>query len=354
MLRGRMVMPLALLFGALVSAPRAAAQAAEGGEATAAAQAAMRAAASDLLASLTGARRERAQLPFEDTRMEWAYIPGSRAGLPLSDMTAEQRRRTHALLRTVLSGPGYLKVTSIMQLEEVLRAIETAGFPRDLQAYTVAVFGNPAGDEPWGWRFEGHHVSLNFTSVDPEGLSTTPLFLGSNPAEVRAGALAGLRVLAEEEDLARQLVRSLPAEQRARAIVAAAAPSDILTRNDPVARELPIEGLPVGEMNTGGRLLLLRLLEVYAKTLEESIAEARLAGIREAGIDNLRFVWMGGVEPGDPHYYRIQGPTVLIEYDNVQNDANHIHTVWRDLENDFGVDLLRRHYEASSHHHGDP
>ncbi|TVP53857.1 MAG: DUF3500 domain-containing protein [Gemmatimonadales bacterium] len=315
--------------------------------------AAMSTAALDLLAALgTGARAERAHRPFEDTnRTTWAYVPGPRAGLPLSEMTAEQRRRTHALLRMVLSDSGYLKVTGIMQLEEVLRAIETAGFPRDLEAYTLAVFGDPGTPEPWGWRFEGHHVSLNFTSVDPDGLSTSPLFLGSNPAEVRTGSLAGLRVLSSEEDLARLLVRRLPPALRSRAIVSDEAPFDILTRNDPVARDLPREGLPAGEMGSSDRLLLLKLLEVYAGNLEESIAEARLTAIREAGIENLNFVWMGSTEPGEPHYYRIHGPTLLIEYDNVQSDANHIHTVWRDLENDFGIDLFRQHYKNSPHHH---
>jgi hypothetical protein len=314
-------------------------------------QAAMASAATHFLESLDPGRRSRASLPFDDSlRMGWAYIPGARPGLLLADMTGEQRRRAHALLRTALSGPGYLKVTSIMQLEEVLRGIETDGFPRNVEGYVFAIFGDPAGDRPWGWRFEGHHVSLNFTSVRPEALATTPLFLGSNPAEVRVGSWAGLRVLAEEEDLARALLLSLTPQQRGRAIFSERAPPDIVTRNDPVARDVPMEGLPVREMTTDQRLLLLRLLEVYASTLQTDVAQRRLGAIREAGVENLHFAWAGGSEVGGPHYYRIQGPTLLIEYDNVQSGANHIHTVWRDLEDDFGGDMLRRHYETSPHH----
>ncbi|MEX1256020.1 MAG: DUF3500 domain-containing protein [Gemmatimonadota bacterium] len=314
------------------------------------AQEAMAAAASDFLATLNGARRASAHLPFEDeVRMGWQYIPAEREGLLLADMTAVQRQRVHVLLRTALSGTGYLKITSVMQLEEVLRAIETAGFARSVEGYVVAVFGDPASGEPWGWRFEGHHVSLNFTSVAPGGLSATPLFLGSNPAEVRSGSWAGLRVLHREEDLARELLRSLSPDLRARAVVSPTPPNDILTRNDPVARELPVEGLPAGEMGSESRVLLLALLEEFAGNLDEGVAEAHLSAVRTAGVESLHFVWSGGVEAGEPHYYRIQGPTVLVEFDNVQGEGNHVHSVWRDLENDFGGDLLRRHYETADH-----
>lgn len=337
-----------LVIGALLGAQEARSQAPASMESV---QEAMEEAAAALLESLNGSRRARAQLPFTDSvRLEWAYIPTVREGLLLADMTAEQRLRTHALLRSALSGAGYLKVTAIMQLEEVLRAIETSGFARSVEGYVVAIYGDPSSDEPWGWRFEGHHVSLNFTSVSPEGLSATPLFLGSNPAEVRAGSWTGLRVLAEEEDLARALLGRLSPAQRERAIFSDEAPGDIVTRNDPIAREVSREGLPASEMTSEQRLMLVALLELYAGTLENEIAQTRLAAIRSAGLDDLYFGWAGGVGRGEPHYYRIHGPTVLIEYDNVQNGANHIHAVWRDLQNDFGADLLRLHYENSPHH----
>lgn len=310
----------------------------------------MAVAAVEFLESLNGPRRARAQLAFGDSaRLEWEYIPTDRLGLPISAMTGEQRMRVHDLLRTALSASGYLKVTSVMQLEEILRAVETSGFPRSSEGYVVAIFGDPSGEAPWSWRFEGHHVSLNFTSDGDTGPSVTPLFLGSNPAEVRAGTWAGLRVLAEEEDLARELLASLSDEQRAQAIIAEEAPSDILTRNDPVARELPTEGLPASSMTSAQRMLLLGLLEVYAGTVDEAVAEERLEAIRQAGVENLHFAWAGGTLPGEPHYYRIQGPTTLIEFDNVQNSANHVHRVWRDLRDDFGGDVLRRHYLEGGH-----
>ncbi|HUE96268.1 MAG TPA: DUF3500 domain-containing protein [Longimicrobiaceae bacterium] len=312
---------------------------------------AMAEAATAFLESLNAPRLRVAQLAFEDSaRVQWEYIPTYREGLPLAEMTGEQRLRAHALLRTALSGAGYLKAISVMQLEEVLRAIDTSGFARNAEGYMFAVFGDPSSGSPWGWRFEGHHLSLNFTSVRPAEISVTPLFLGSNPAEVRGGMWAGLRVLAEEEDVARRLLESLSPEQRARAIYADAAPSDILSRNDPVARELPVEGLPASGMTSAQRSLLLALIGVYAGTVEASVAAERLAAIREAGIENLHFAWAGSTERGAPHYYRVQGPTTLIEYDNVQNGANHIHSVWRDLRSDFGGDVLRRHYETSAHH----
>ena len=311
----------------------------------------MAAAASAFLETLNTPRRRVAHLEFEDSaRVQWEYIPTYREGLPVAEMTGEQRLAAHRLLRVALSGSGYLKVINVMQLEEVLRAIDTSGFARNAEGYMLAIFGDPASGAPWGWRFEGHHVSLNFTSVRPAELSVTPLFLGSNPAEVRGGMWAGLRVLAEEEDFARALLASMSEEQRERAIYSDEAPNDIVTRNDPVARELPVEGLPASAMTAAQRELLLGLIGVYASTVDDAVAEERLAAIRAAGVDNLHFAWAGGTERGEPHYYRIQGPTTLIEYDNVQNGANHIHSVWRDLRSDFGGDALRRHYESSAHH----
>lgn len=314
-------------------------------------QVSMAAAANAFLESLNAPRRAQAQMAFDDsTRTRWAYVPGWRSGLLLAEMSATQRTRAHELLRTALTGHGYLKITGIMQLEEVLRGLETAGTVRSVEGYALAIFGDPAPDAPWGWRFEGHHISLNFTSIDPTNLSSAPLFLGSNPAEVRAGTWAGLRVLHEEEDAGRALLMSLPEAQRSQAIFSEQAPNDIVTRNDPTVGEVPLAGVPASAMSAESRLLLLRLIDVYASTLEPEIMEPRLAAVRAAGIDNIHFAWAGGVERGQPHYYRLHGPTMLIEYDNVQTNANHSHSVWRDLENDFGGDLLRQHYEHAPHH----
>jgi hypothetical protein len=326
-------------------------QASPNPQALAALQVSMADAANAFLASLNAPRRAQAHLAFDDTtRMQFNYVPGWRSGLLLAEMSAVQRMRAHELLRTVLTGIGYLKVTSIMQLEEVLRAMETAGTVRSVEGYALAIFGDPSPTQPWGWRFEGHHVSLNFTSVDPASLTSTPLFLGSNPAEVRSGSWSGLRVLQEEEDLARALLMSLTEDQRKVAIFSAQAPNDIVTRTDPTAREVPVTGIGAHAMGQESRMLLLRLIDVYASTVEPEIVEPRLAAIRNAGIDNIHFGWAGGIQPGEPHYYRIHGPTMLIEFDNVQTNANHIHSVWRDLQNDFGGDLLRQHYQHSPHH----
>jgi hypothetical protein len=266
-------------------------------------------------------------------------------------MTTGQRDAALRLLHAATSSQGYLKATGVMHLEGVLAVLEGSPDRRDPENYHFWVFGTPSPDGPWGWRFEGHHVSLNFTSADGVTVST-PSFIGANPARVPSGPFAGWRLLAGEEDLARALVRSLDDGQRDRAIISATAPRDIITGNDRRASLERTEGLPFAAMTGPQRELLLRLLAEYVDNADPAIARPRLARIQEVGLDRLHFAWAGGLEPGDPHYYRIHGPTILIEYDNTQNDANHIHSVWRDLENDFGDDLLRRHYDRAGPGHG--
>jgi hypothetical protein len=309
-------------------------------------------AAHAFLAALDDDQRTRATRPFDDAaRFEWFFTPVNRTGLPLKDMTTDQRAAALRLLQSATSSQGYLKATGVMHLEGVLAVLENRPDRRDPENYHFWVFGTPSPDRPWGWRFEGHHVSLNFTSTDGVTVST-PSFIGANPARVPSGPYAGWRLLANEEDLARTLVRSLDAGQRARAIISETAPRDIITGNDRHASLERTEGLPVAAMTEPQRALLLRLLAEYVDNADPAIARPRLARIEEAGLDRLHFAWAGSLDVGGPHYYRIHGPTVLIEYDNTQNDANHIHSVWRDLENDFGQDLLRRHYEAAGADHG--
>lgn len=313
----------------------------------------IREAAQHLLQSLDDGQREKALLAFEDEeRFNFHFTPRARAGLMLKDMTQAQRIATHNLLQTALSSRGYLKVTGIIHLEEILHHLQDRSPRRDPEQYYMTFFGEPSAEEPWGWRFEGHHLSLNFSSVTGELFSNTPAFLGTNPAEVRTGPYTGMRVLAAEEDLARTLVRSLDARQRERAVFSATAPRDIVTGNARKAILESYEGLPASAMTDEQRAMLWRIVEEYAHNLRHDMAEAQLEQIRAAGIENLHFGWAGSIEPGEPHYYRIHGPSVLFEYDNVQNDANHVHTVWRDLYNDFGEDLLRRHYETAPHGHG--
>ncbi len=306
-------------------------------------------AAGNFLAGLDAAGRQKAVIDFADSaeREDWHYIPRDRAGLPLKEMDGKARELARALVATGVSAQGYEKVSTIISLEPVLAELEGEGrrFVRDPELYYVSVFGEPGTDAPWGWRFEGHHISLNFTLVEGRMLGSTPLFFGSNPAEVRHGESEGLRALKEEEDLGRALLHELDGEQRAVAIVSAEAPKDILTTNTPYVRgEVEPEGLGSADMSAAQRALLHDLVEVYVRRLPEALAEAEWARLGSEDLQAARFAWAGSGERGGPHYYRVQGSSFLAEYDNTQNDANHIHAVWRDLNNDFGEDVLRQHY----------
>jgi hypothetical protein len=315
-------------------------------------QADLLAAAQAFLATLDGEQRSRATRPFDDgERFEFFFTPVERTGLPLKDMTLEQRDAALRLLKTATSTRGYLKATGVMHLEGILAMIEGRPDRRNPENYHFWIFGTPSRDRPWGWRFEGHHISLNFTSADGVTVSN-PSFIGANPALVPSGPFAGWRLLAAEEDLGRALVTSLTPAQRARAIISETAPRDILTGNQRRAGLERMEGLAVGEMTEEQKALFIRLLAEYVENADPAIAGARYARMEEVGLDRIRFAWAGTLERGGPHYYRIHGPTVLIEYDNTQNDANHIHSVWRDLENDFGEDLLERHYDTAGEDHG--
>ena len=307
-------------------------------------------AASNFLAGLDATGQQKAVIDFADTveRENWHYIPRDRAGLPLKEMDENQRQLAHALVATGVSAQGYEKLSTIISLEPILAELEGGGrrFPRDPELYYVSVFGEPGTDAPWGWRFEGHHISLNYTLVKGRMLGPTPLFFGSNPGEVRHGEQTGLRALKEEEDLGRQLLHALDGEQKTVAIVDEQAPDDIITTNVPYVRgEVQPEGLGSQDMNAAQREILSALVETYVKRLPEAVAKAEWARLVEADLQAARFAWAGAEERGGPHYYRVLGPSFLAEYDNTQNDANHIHAVWRDLSNDFGEDILRRHYK---------
>ena len=311
---------------------------------------AMAESANNFLVSLTPEQKAKAVFELKaDERFNWHFIPRNREGLPLKEMTTAQRHLAYALLNSALSQRGFMKATTIMSLEEILREMEKDGSQvRDPERYFVTIFGTPESKGTWAWRVEGHHLSLNFTVVEGKAVSVTPSFLGSNPGEVREGPRKGLRVLAAEEDLARQLVRSLKEEQRKIAVVTETAPKEIITGADRKAKSLMPMGLSATKMNSDQREILWRLVKEYVTRCRSELAELDLKKIEQAGKDKLHFAWAGSVEPREGHYYRVQGPTFLLEYDNTQNNANHIHAVWRDLENDFGEDLLRKHYEQ--HH----
>jgi hypothetical protein len=327
----------ALVAGAVVSAQRAAS--------------AMTTAASRFLDSLSPEQRQKATFAFEtEERLRWNFIPDEmfpRNGLPFKEMSEAQRKLAHALLQSGLSQRGYLAYTQIIELENILRVIEDGRLARDPEAYRFSVFGTPSPQGRWGWRVEGHHISLHFTVVDGKASASTPTFAGSNPAEVRDGALKGRRVLGALEDAARALVTALDASQRSTAIFDATAPNDILTGNRLEISPLSPAGVKASAMTEAQRNLLMALVDAYAGLMADDIAADRLARIRAAGVENIAFAWAGPIERGQRHYYRVQGPTFLIEYDNTQNDGNHVHSVWRDFNGDFGRDLLGEHLQAA-------
>src|SRR5262245_1915022 len=313
---------------------------------------AMAEAANKFLAPLTPEQKAKATLDFADeNRRDWTVVPRDRKGVPLKELNENQRRLAMEFMKTGLGATGYQKATTIMSLEPVLAQMEGPNrrFPRDPALYFFSIFGTPSAKDAWGWRVEGHHVSLNFTVVKGELLSNTPLFFGANPAEIREGERKGLRALAAEEDKARDLVQALDEKQRAVAIFVKTAPGDIITMNNRKADPLKPEGVAAGQLNNQQKALLEKLLDEYLSRMPQDIADERSKKLRNAGFDNIYFAWAGGVNKGDPHYYRIQGPTFLVEYDDTQNNANHIHSVWRDFNGDFGDDLLREHYQTTPH-----
>jgi len=304
------------------------------------------------LATLDPPQKSKAVLPFNsEERFHWFYTPVSRKGIPLKELNASQQPAALALLRAGLSEKGYSKAETIRKLEDVLRELEQGRGPtRDPDLYFFTFFGEPSATGAWGWRYEGHHCSQNWTIVDGKSIGSSPQFFGANPAEVRDGPMKGTRVLGAEEDLGRSLVKSLSPVQRAEAVLSASAPNDILTTNQRTAAIQEDKGVAYSKLSKDQQGTLLALIEEYLGAQPRAQARQRLDKIRKAGFDQIKFAWMGGLEKAEGHYYRVQGSTFLIEYDNTQNNANHIHTVWRDFDHDFGLDPLRAHYLTSPHH----
>ncbi|HSE06153.1 MAG TPA: DUF3500 domain-containing protein [Methylomirabilota bacterium] len=341
-----------LLHGLAASAAASALPRSALAQASDAARAAMAAAALAFLGALPADTRKRAVFAFSDKeRLNWHYVPRGREGVPFKAMPAPARAAAHDLMKASLSAAGYGKAVNIVRLEEVLRRLETFGLSRDPENYAFTVFGHPGASAPWSWRVEGHHLSLNFTLVPGQPVAVTPAFMGANPAEVPSGPAKGLRALAAEQDLGRALARSLSSTQRARTVIAAQSLGDIVTgpgRADSLA--VPA-GLALADMTGDQRDLAAKLIEEYARNMRGELAEQELRRMREAGLEGIHFAWAGPIEAGRAHYYRLHGPTLLIEYDNTQNNANHVHSVWHDPKRDFGLDLLRAHYERGHHHH---
>ena len=304
-------------------------------------------AATRLLGTFDAGQRQAASYPLTDAEREnWNFVPIARQGLPFKRMSTEQQALGLALLRTGLSHTGMARANAIMALEFVLKELEhnqPAG-RRDPTLYFITFFGEPSLERPWGWRFEGHHLSFNFTVVDGRHVFFTPAFMGTNPAEVRAGPRQGERVLADEEDQGLALVNSLDESQRKVALFAPTALKDIGTGNRHRVEPLSPAGIAAADLAPAQRERLFALVRLYLSRARPELADENFAKITAAGLDRLTFAWAGARDRSKATYYRIQGPTILIEFDNSQNNANHIHTVVREFKDDFGHDLLAEHY----------
>ncbi|MDA0768744.1 MAG: DUF3500 domain-containing protein [Chloroflexi bacterium] len=301
-----------------------------------------------LLESLDAGQKERATYPYLDAeRVFWYFAPINRHGLPLRDMTDEQRKLANAVMATGLTDSGYKVATQIIEHEAILGPLEVelnaVTWPRDTTLYFFTIFGEPGGSDPWGWRVEGHHVSMHFSIWNDKVISVTPLFLGINPAEVRKGPHTGLRVLGPREDLAIELMNNLDAGQRSTATIFDKAPPDVLTFSAARASMPYEQGLQATKMNATQREILTSLVAEYTNSVRADVSQERLDSLKDGGLDALYLAWGGPAKAGEPHYYRIHGGDFVIEYDNRQNGANHIHSVWRYVMNDFATDVLRDH-----------
>jgi len=315
----------------------------------------MASAATAFVSSLTTEQRQKGMFPFNsEERLHWNFIPTEnfpRNGLLVREMTPVQRERAHDLLKAALSQKGYLTATAIMELEATLGELERqsgrGAQERDPIKYFFSIFGTPSATSTWGWRVEGHHVSLHFTVVNGYIVASSPSFFGTNPAEVRDGAKKGLRILADQEDTARDLLTSLDESQRGKAIIQSVALNEIVTTNKLDISPLSPVGITADALTARQRSMLMKVVDTYTSKMADDIAAERMAKLQTAGLEKIAFAWAGSGERGKQHYYRIQGPTFLIEYDNSQNDGNHVHSIWRDFNGDFGRDLLREHVAAT-------
>jgi hypothetical protein len=319
------------------------------GQAPEPAGARMAAAALHFLDTLKDDQRARATFDFDSPeRIAWQFVPlqdmdkkPTRKGVRLEEMSDEQKKAALDLLRAGTSDSGYTKATTIMSLENILRELEKGSGPvRNPGWYFFTVFGKPSKAGKWGWRVEGHHLSLNFTIDNGAVVSATPAFFGANPATVMDGERKGLRTLPQADDLARELFKSLDQEQRTVALQKQPFGEPAAGKAAPNVGDP--KGLPGSKMNDKQRDLLDKLIVAYARRLPPDIADAQLREAREGGLDQVHFAYAGGAEPGEKHNYRVQGPAFVIEFLNIQDDsarnpANHIHSVWRNIKGDFGL-----------------
>jgi Protein of unknown function (DUF3500) len=302
-----------------------------------------------VLESLSAEQRRQAVYPFEaEARRDWHYVPRRRPGVTLGELQPTQQELVWALLRAGLSPQGMQKTRAVIATEAILGEISGSPGYRDPANYALVFFGDPAAGQPWSWRFEGHHLSLTFTVVPGQGVAATPAFLGANPATVLPPhAQAGFTALGTEEADGFRLLHSFSETQKATALLQAQSFGNILSGP---GRETSLQqrvGLALGAMTATQRQQAMALVETYVRNIRPDVAQTELDQLAAAGIDTLHFAWAGSQTPQRPHYYRLHGPTLLIEYDNTQNGANHVHSVWHNPINSFGQDLLRAHYQEA-------
>ncbi len=305
-----------------------------------------------LASRLSPEQMQAAEFSFDDSiRHEWFYTPVDRVGLRIGDLDADQMTDLRTLLDDGLGANGTEQAFKIVQLEELLFSTSGGREMRNPGNYYLMMFGEPTTEGSWAWRFEGHHFSASFTIVDNHLVSGTPAFFGGNPALVPEDSEvhAGLSPFSREQDLGFELLNSFDEGQRGRVILAGESPQDILTENFQRAEMGAPEGISVADINDVQHAILKELMGVYGNRMNPALHDYQMAKIRQAGVERVHFAWAGSTEPGEGHYYRIQGPTFVIEYDNTQNNANHIHSVWRDFEDDFGYEPLRQHLAVDHH-----
>lgn len=304
------------------------------------------------LNSLNEEQREITQLPINDqSRYYWHFFPGTmveRAGIQLHELNTKQKELAFELLKVSLSEVGFDKTIKIIDLERVLAKQEGNPTFRDPEKYNIAFYGDPQKDSLWAWSFEGHHVSLNFSILNDK-ISIAPRFMGANPATIKSGSRKGERTLAKEEDFGLQLINNLTDKQQKTAIFQKTSLDDIVTFNSSKVEPLATVGIKMEQLNGKQQKILMDLIYEYLSVMPIELAKKRLNNVKSEELNNVRFGWAGSTDKSKPHYYRVQGKTFLIEFDNIQNNANHIHSVWRDFDGDFGRDLIKEHYHKSPH-----
>ncbi len=307
----------------------------------------------ELLNSFNPEQKAKAMFAMNDPKKEdWHFFPSTmfeREGVPIKEMNSKQRALVHSVLKSFLSKSGYEKTLEIMELENVLRSFGQDSVMRDSEKYFISFYGSPMTDDIWSMSFEGHHISLNFT-ISGDEIVASPRFFGANPAMIPEGPRKGDRTLAKEEDLGFGLINSMDSQQQEKAIFQQESFKDIVSLNLPEIRPMKPVGIRYSELNPDQQKLLMRLIDQYLSNIPSKIADARREKLMAEDLSDLYFGWVGAKSLGAAHYYRIQAKTFLIEFDNSQNNANHIHTVWRDFDGDFGRDLIKEHY-AQSHTH---